>query len=235
VLDALRTAVVLGAGTPVLAALFARQLLRPRPAEVVFERGRAAAWRALSLLGIELEVLHDERLPREGGFVLMWNQESHLDHPVLTAAMPRPIFTTYNNEVRAVPLYGEYLARNGHVWLDRNDESQWRPAIAHAAARVRGGECVVVSPEGTRSRDGRLLPMKRGAFSLAEQSARPIVLVTVIGGHQRMPRGSPIVRAGRMRVVFSEPIAMPSAGVEEWKRLVIEGFESTKSSYALSP
>jgi 1-acyl-sn-glycerol-3-phosphate acyltransferase len=135
--------------------------------------------------------------------------------------------------VRAVPFYGAYLARHGHVWLDRNDEAQWRPAIASAAARVRAGECVVVSPEGTRSRDGRLLPMKRGAFMLAEQSQRPIVLVTVIGGHARMPRGSPIVRAGRMRVVFSEPNAEPSEGVEAWKQLVIDGFESTKAAYAL--
>ncbi len=230
--DAVRTVAVLGAGTPMLAALFARQLVRPDPPDVAFEKARVFALRALSLLGIELEVLFAERVPREGGFVLMWNQESHLDHLVLTAAIPRPVFTTYNNEVRAVPLYGAYLARNGHVWLDRNDEAQWRPAIAGAAARVRAGECVLVSPEGTRSRDGRLLPMKRGAFMLAEQSTRPIVLVTVIGGHQRMPRGSPIVRAGWMRVVFSDPIPMPSEGVERWKELVVAGFEATKEQYA---
>jgi len=232
-LDAVRTAAVLGAGAPVLAALFARQLVLPDPPEVAFAKGRVVAHRALALLGIELEVVHAERLPREGGFVLMWNQESHLDHLVLTAAMPRPIFTTYNNEVRAVPFYGAYLARHGHVWLNRNDEPQWREAIANAAARVRAGECVVVSPEGTRSRDGKLLPLKRGAFMLAEQSGRPIVLVTVIGGHRLMPRGSPIVRAGKMRVVFSEPIAMPSEGVEAWKQRVIDGFEETKTHYAL--
>lgn len=216
-----------------LAALFARQLVRPDPPELALEKARVIAHRALGLLGIELEVLDEERLPREGGFVLMWNQESHLDHLVLTAAIPRTIFTTFNNEVRAFPLYGAYLERHGHVWLDRNDEAQWRPAIARAARRVRDGECVLVSPEGTRSRDGRLLPMKRGAFMLAEQSERPIVLVTVIGGHQRMPRGSPIVRAGRMRVVFSDPIPMPSAGVEAWKQLVVEGFETTKATYSV--
>jgi 1-acyl-sn-glycerol-3-phosphate acyltransferase len=235
VLDGLRTAVVLGAGAPVLAALLARQLVRPSPPDEAFDRGRALAWRGLALLGIDLEVLHADRVPATGGYVLMWNQESHLDHLVLTAAMPRRIFTTFNNEVRRVPFYGEYLARNGHVWLDRNDEEQWRPAIASAAQRVRDGECVVVSPEGTRSRDGRLLPMKRGAFILAELSQRPIILVTVIGGHQRMPRGSPVVRAGKMRVVFSEPIRMPDGGVEAWKSLVVEGFESTKAQYAISP
>lgn len=232
-MNALRTAVVVGAGAPVLAALFARQLVRPDHPHVAFEKGRVVARRALELLAVDLEVLHDARVPREGGYVLMWNQESHLDHLVLTAAISRPIFTTYNNEVRAVPLYGAYLQRNGHVWLDRNDESQWRPAIAGAAERVRNGDCVVVSPEGTRSRDGRLLPFKRGAFLLAEASGRPIILITVIGGHARMPRGSPIVRAGRMRVVFSEPIPMPEGGVEAWKQAVLDGFESIKRDYRL--
>jgi 1-acyl-sn-glycerol-3-phosphate acyltransferase len=232
--NAVRTAVVVSAGAPLLAALFARQLIRPDHPHVAFMKGRVVARRALRLLGVDLEVLHDDRVPSEGGYILMWNQESHLDHLVLTAAIPRPIFTTYNNEVRAVPFYGTYLQRNGHVWLNRNDESQWRPAIADAAQRVRDGECVVVSPEGTRSRDGRLLPLKRGAFMLAELSARPIILVTVIGGHALMPRGSPIVRAGRMRVVFSEPIAMPASGVEGWKTLVAEGFESIKRDYRLA-
>jgi len=231
--DVARTSAVFGLGAPVLAALFARQLLSPDPGDVAFAKGRAFARRALSLLGIDLEVVHDERVPASGGLVLMWNQESHLDHLVLTAAMPRPVFTTFNNEVRAVPLYGAYLTRHGHVWLNRNDEAQWRPAIAGAAARVAAGECVLVSPEGTRSRDGRLLPMKRGAFLLAEQSERPIVLATVIGGHRRMPRGSPVVRSGAMRVVFSEPIPMPREGVEAWKQLVVEGFEATKLEYAL--
>ena len=97
------------------------------------------------------------------------------------------------------------------VHVDRNDEAQWRASIARAATRVRDGECVLVSPEGTRSWDGRLLPMKRGALQLAAASERLIVCVTVIGGHARLPRGSAIVRAGPLRVVFAEPIEQVKA------------------------
>ena len=120
----------------------------------------------------------------------------------------------------------------GHVHVDRNDEAQWRPAIARAAERVRLGECVLVSPEGTRSRDGRLLPMKRGAFILAAASGRPIVCVTVIGGHARLPRGSAVVRAGAMRVVFSEPIAGDAAEGVLAER-VADTFERLKKEHAL--
>jgi 1-acyl-sn-glycerol-3-phosphate acyltransferase len=99
------------------------------------------------------------------------------------------------------------MRRSGHFHVDRTDEAQWRASVARAAEAVRAGACVLVSPEGTRSRDGRLLPMKRGAFLLAAAAQRPVVCVTVVGGHDRLPRGSPVVRAGPLRVVFSEPIA----------------------------
>jgi 1-acyl-sn-glycerol-3-phosphate acyltransferase len=162
---------------------------------------------ALRSLGIELSVLHAERVPEEGGLVFFWNQESHLDHLVLATAMPRPFFSLFNNAVARVPFYGAHMRRTSHVHVDRNDESQWRPAVRRAAERVKAGECVLVSPEGTRSWDGELLPMKRGALELAALSERPIVCATVIGGHARMPRGSAVVRRGPLRVVFSSPIS----------------------------
>src|SRR5438132_870791 len=66
-------------------------------------------------LGIDLEVLHEERVPPRGGLVLMWNQESHLDHLVLAVAIPRPFFSLFNNEVARVPLYGAHMRATGHV------------------------------------------------------------------------------------------------------------------------
>jgi 1-acyl-sn-glycerol-3-phosphate acyltransferase len=187
--------------------------------------------RVLARLGVEVEVRHRERVPAEGGVTFMWNQESHLDHLVLPVAIPRPFFTTYNNEVARLPFYGAQLRRGGHVHLDRNDEAQWRPAIARAAERVRGGECVLVSPEGTRSRDGRLLPMKRGALLLARTSGRPVSCVTVVGGHLRLPRGSAFVRKGRLVVDFAQPIdgGLPDA---ELAAAVAATFERLKAENA---
>jgi 1-acyl-sn-glycerol-3-phosphate acyltransferase len=193
---------------------------------------RAVVAPVLLHLGVRLEVLFAERVPSTGGLVLMWNQESHLDHVVLPCAVPRPFFSLYNNEIARFPFYGNVMRETGHVHVDRNDEGQWRPAVARAAERVRGGECVLVSPEGTRSRDGKLLPMKRGAFMLAVASDRPIVCVTVIGGHERLPRGSAVVRAGGVRVVFSEPI--PNGGDQAaLADRVAATFERLKHDHAL--
>jgi 1-acyl-sn-glycerol-3-phosphate acyltransferase len=188
---------------------------------------RARTRAMLAHLGLRLEEVGSERVPEDGGLVFMWNQESHLDHLALAATMPRPFFSLINNELARFPLYGAYMRATGHVHLDRDDEAQWRRAIAGAAARVGAGECVLVSPEGTRSSDGRLLPMKRGAFILATSARRPIVCATLIGGHEHLARGRLIVRRGVLRVVFSKPIA-PSDDPEALARAVTETFAATK-------
>jgi len=189
------------------------------------EQAREECRRVLDELGVRVEVEHADRVPRDGGLVLMWNQTSHLDHPILPVAIPRPFHVTYNNEVRRLPFYGRYLVRSDHFWLDRTDQTQWRSQVAVAAARVRAGACVLISPEGTRSWDGRLLPMKRGAFLLAREAARPIVCVTVIGARELLPRGRLAVRRGTVRVVFSEPIAVEASSEPVLERLVVATFE----------
>jgi 1-acyl-sn-glycerol-3-phosphate acyltransferase len=233
-LDVLRTVrVVLTDVAPMLLALGSARrdestTTTPAGLPVVQARMR----RVLARLGIALEVRHEDRVPRDGGLVFMWNQESHLDHLVLGAAIPRPFFSLYNNAVARFPFYGEHMRRTGHVHVDKNDEAQWRPSIARAAERVSLGECVLVSPEGTRSREGELLPMKRGAFILAAASTRPIVCTTVIGGHARLPRGSSVVTAGPVRVVFSQPIAN-DGDQQALAARVAATFEETKRAHAL--
>ena len=193
---------------------------------------RRAFGRALRHFGVELSVHRIEALPRDTGLVLMWNQESHLDHLSLATAIPRPFFSLYNHAIARFPVDGGHMRATGHVHVDRNDEAQWRPAIAAAARRVHDGEVVLVSPEGTRSWDTRLLPMKRGAMALAIESRRPTVCVTVIGGHARLPRGSPIVRAGKLRVVFSDPI--PSSDDPDQLALAVEQtFSTLKREWSL--
>ena len=51
-------------------------------------------------------------VPRDGGVVFMWKQESHLDHLHLPPVMPRPFFSLFNNAVMRKPLYGSYLRRH---------------------------------------------------------------------------------------------------------------------------
>ncbi len=181
----------------------------------------------LAHLHVQVTVEDNAHGPHTGGVVYMWNQTSHLDHLVLPLAIPRPFHMTFNNEIRRTPLYGDYLARTGHFWLDRTDETQWRAALAAAAERIRAGAALLVSPEGTRSWDGHLLPMKRGAFLLARAAASPIVCLTVLGARDLLPRGRAAVRPGHVHIVLEPAIPVDPSTSPDLERLVATTFERT--------
>jgi 1-acyl-sn-glycerol-3-phosphate acyltransferase len=77
---------------------------------------------------------------------------------------------------------------------------------------MAAGISIVVFPEGTRSRDGKLLRFKKGGFLLAAQSNRPIVPVTINGSRQVLPAGAWRLRGGTVDVTISEPIAVDGFG-----------------------
>jgi 1-acyl-sn-glycerol-3-phosphate acyltransferase len=90
------------------------------------------------------------------------------------------------------------------VPIDRDD-----PSAAIGALRRTDGAAgsLVVFPEGTRSRDGHLLPFKKGAFALAIEAGLPIVPVVCRGTRRLMPRGSRLtVVPGPVEVVIEAPL-----------------------------
>ena len=183
-------------------------LLRSQSTLQGTRRAQQVCRELLDTLGLELTVTGEEhRPPAHTGAIFMWNQTSHLDHLILGAIADRPFRSLYNIELAKVPLYGNWLKKQQHYLVDRYDERQWRESIARAAEDIRErGVSILVSPEGTRSWDGRLLPMKRGAFILAIEAGAPIIPIEIIGAHRALPRGSGVLRPGPIRVSFLKPV-----------------------------
>ena len=104
----------------------------------------------------------------------------------------------YKAELHKFPIMGTVLDVGGFVPIDRRDREQAMVAIAKGAQSLRHGNSFLIFPEGTRSRDGQLLPFKKGGFIMALQAQAPIVPVAVQGGRAAMRKGSAIVRPVRI-------------------------------------
>jgi 1-acyl-sn-glycerol-3-phosphate acyltransferase len=156
--------------------------------------------------GVRVEVEGRERLAG-GGVVYLANHQSYLDPPILLAVLPGELAFLAKAELFRVPLLGLVLRAGGLVPIDRRDRAAAEAGIARAAAAVRAGRPFLIFPEGTRSRDGRLLPLKKGPFYLAEQAQAPVVAVRVDGTAALLPRGAWRIRPGRVRVRIGAPIA----------------------------
>jgi 1-acyl-sn-glycerol-3-phosphate acyltransferase len=206
---------VLGVPTLVTAAL------SPGRSDVVMHLGRI--WSA-ALLRASGARVHYHGLERTRGALpclFVANHQSSVDIWALLRVMPTRARFVAKQELFRIPLFGRILAATGFVPIDRGNRAEAIRSLDRAARAVRSGRSLVLFPEGTRSRDGRLQPFKKGAFHLALRSGAPIVPVAIAGSFAVMPRSVFPVRPGRVDVWFEPPIdvaAYQPDGHEELRR-----------------
>ncbi|MGH9414425.1 MAG: lysophospholipid acyltransferase family protein, partial [Terriglobales bacterium] len=158
------------------------------------------------LAGVRIEVQGRESLP-PGAVIYMANHQSNLDPPLLVAALPGNIAFLAKKQLFSVPILGTLLKVGGLIPVERaGDREAARATVSRAAADVRAGRPFMIFPEGTRSRDGSLLPFKKGPFYLAEQAQVPVVAVRLDGSRQLMPKGSARIRPGVVTLRIAPPV-----------------------------
>ncbi|MGH2805587.1 MAG: lysophospholipid acyltransferase family protein, partial [Thermoleophilaceae bacterium] len=157
-----------------------------------------------------------------GAVVFVANHNSHMDTPVILRALPGR--WRRRTAVAAAADYFYDKRRNalsaslvfGTVPLDRNSGAGVRPRqTAHLDRLIRDGGSLLVFPEGTRSRDGRVGRLRSGAALLAAEHRLPIVPIYMSGTREAMPRGHRwmVFKAGRpgprhqLEIRFGKPIA----------------------------
>lgn len=159
----------------------------------------------LWLSGARLEVAPPPVLD-PGPVVFASNHESALDIWALFVAIPRSFRFIAKQELFDLPIFGWYMRIGGHVPVDRSNHSQAVVSLRRAAALVRQGTSVIVFPEGTRSRTGRIQPFKKGPFVVAKEAGVPVVPIAISGSGAVTPSKTIAVHPGTIRVAFGEPV-----------------------------
>jgi 1-acyl-sn-glycerol-3-phosphate acyltransferase len=131
-------------------------------------------------------------------------------------AIPATFRFIAKKQLSRIPLFGWAMAAGRFIFIDRQNAASARRTVAEASRRIKSGQSVVIFPEGTRTRDGHLLPFKKGGFHLAMDSGVDIVPVAIKGSREIMPRGATLIRAGTVSVEVGEPI--PTAGLTHGDR-----------------
>jgi 1-acyl-sn-glycerol-3-phosphate acyltransferase len=153
-----------------------------------------------------LTVTGRERVPWRGPAVLVANHASLIDILVLFA-LYRPYKWVSKASNFRIPFIGWGMTLNGYVPLVRGDRASVVAMFEHCARLIRAGSSVMLFPEGTRSRDGRLGPFKDGAFELAVEHSVPLVPIAVHGTGAALAKGSLVLREHvRARVEVLEPL-----------------------------
>jgi len=150
-----------------------------------------------------------DRLDPKQAYVFMANHQSQLDILALMAVLDAfQLRWVAKRELRKVPILGLCMQLTHQVLVDRRSRTQAVATIRQVRGLLGAGISVLFFPEGTRSKDGHLLPFKPGGFAVAVETDVPVVPVTVNGSRALLPPGDWKVRAGEMELVFGEPICI---------------------------
>lgn len=175
----------------------------------VYRIGQFWTWLIVRMGGIAIDVRGVENLSRGRSYIFMANHQSNIDIPVLVQSLLEfQLRWIAKKELLNVPVFGWAMRAGKHVAVDRADSAGALQSLEEARALVAAGVSIVVFPEGTRSRDGRLLPFKKGGFLLAVQTGADIVPVTILGSGTVLPSGEWRLRRGSIAVFVDPPIAV---------------------------
>jgi 1-acyl-sn-glycerol-3-phosphate acyltransferase len=159
------------------------------------------------ILGIKVNVIGRERVDRRSPAIFMSNHLSFLDGPLLFLLIPLPIRVILKKEIFRIPVIGQGMRFVEFVPVDRKGVRGGKKSIELASRLIREkGYSYLIFPEGTRSRDGRIQPFRRGGFFLAMESQARIVPISIKGTYELMPRGTIFPRKGKVEVRFHAPV-----------------------------
>jgi 1-acyl-sn-glycerol-3-phosphate acyltransferase len=169
----------------------------------------------LSVCRVHLTVTGSLPPPGETPYVFLVNHQSHMDIPVVLAALPLSFRFAAKKELFRIPFLGWHLRRSGHIPVDRKNPHAAVKAFRSAGSRLRAGTSLVFFPEGGTSLDGGIKPFKSGGFVLAEQSQADVVPVTIRGSRAVLVPKTYYVRGGPIAVTLGSPISTKGHSLQE--------------------
>lgn len=160
-------------------------------------------WFCRMLFKIEFQGV--DNIPLEGACIITPNHVSYADPIWITIPMARRVYYMAWDKPFQIPVLGLLMRMFGAFPVNLDvaaDASAQREAIE----LLRKGRALVMFPEGGRTRTGKLMPFKIGAFRLALVHGVPIVPVTIKGAETIWPVGQMLPRPGKLTITYHPPI-----------------------------
>jgi 1-acyl-sn-glycerol-3-phosphate acyltransferase len=153
-----------------------------------------------------MSVRWTEPLPRDGRVIVASNHCSYLDPLLVGIAFPRRLRYFAKEELFRPFLFGKIIRILGAVPVSRADNASAASALKGFFRLLEEGSDVLIFPEGSRSPDGKLLPLEGGVGLIAAHSKTDILPVFIRGSYEAMPLGAALVKPCKITVTFGRRI-----------------------------
>jgi 1-acyl-sn-glycerol-3-phosphate acyltransferase len=167
-------------------------------------------FRALFAVYFRWRVFNPERVPRTGAVILASNHASFLDPPLVGSGLRRGINYLARESLFRFPGIGALLRSWNAVPVDRDGGGA--AGLKAILDRLLAGGGIILFPEGTRTRDGKLQPARSGIGLIVIKSQAPVVPVRTLGTFEAWGRNQKVPLPKRVAVKYGEPLHF-----EKWR------------------
>ncbi len=152
-----------------------------------------------------IRVFGRENLPERGGVIIASSHQSYLDPVLISVGLRRPVTYMARDTLFRYPLFRSLIKSLNAFSIRRGRLDSG--AMREAESRLKSGWQLLLFPEGTRTRDGRIGKVKPGFGLLAARSEVPVVPAVIYGAFEAWPKGQWILMPLTVHVAFGRPIA----------------------------
>ena len=193
----------------------------------------ANLWARLLLFisNVRVEVIGKENVFNDRSQIFMANHQSNFDIFIVQAYIPCHFHWLAKKELFEIPVFGPAMKRAGAIEIDRENRISAIKSLGEAVQKIKEGKSVTTFPEGSRSRDDRIKPFKKGIFYLAIKSGAPIIPISIIGSRHIMPKKSLSVHPGKITMIIGKPIEAKNYSIESRDELITEVRDAIVRNY----
>ena len=181
----------------------------------------AVTWSKMILktIGVPLAVRGMEKIDTTQPHLYALNHLSALDIPAVYVAMPCHFRVMAKEEIFRYPFLGWHLRRSGQVSIEREHAVASMRSLNRAAAILKGGQPLVVFPEGGRSATGQVKPFLPGVFYVAIKAGVDVVPMALVGSYELLPMETFHIKPRPLDLLVGEPVSSEGYGPRDMDKL----------------
>jgi 1-acyl-sn-glycerol-3-phosphate acyltransferase len=171
-----------------------------------------SCFRLLFSTYLRWQYFNPERVPLSGPVILASNHASFIDPPLVGSPLRRMLNYLARDTLFRFPGIGAVLRSWHAIPVDR--EGGGAAGLRKILDVLEAGNAVILFPEGTRTRDGRLQPARSGIGLMVIKSTAPVVPVRVFGTFEAYGRAARFPRPCRVAVKYGKPLRFETLRAE---------------------